>query len=375
MKNKKSISSVILVFMILIVFAFCGKQKPEWGGTIEEVDGVTVVKNPKEPIYGEGIFGLKDELTIGKKKGEEEYMFTRLIAIDVDEEGNIYTLDLREGHIKAFDNNGKYIKTIGKKGQGPGEMQMPYNIHITPKKEILVNDARARRLLFFSLDGTFLRQISTAKMTFFVYPKMNSKGMIVGSKQIPGGLIPGFELLMFDSNFDLIKTISKIELPKPPIIEPEIPEFCWEYTQEDNLIWGIPTKYELHVLNMEGEIIKKIKKDYDPVRVTEEEKEVMKKRFSMEGAPPNIKFEFPQNHLAFVNLSIDDEGRIFIGTYEKIENGEGYYYDVFDSEGKYLAKIPLKLEPQVWKKGNLYTIEEDDEGFQVVKRYKVTWSY
>ena len=177
MKNKKTIRSVILVFMILIVFAFCGKQKPQWGGTIEEVDGVTVVKNPKEPIYGEGIFGLKDELTIGKKKGEEEYMFTRLIAIDVDEKGNIYTLDLREGHIKAFDNNGKYIKTIGKKGQGPGEMQMPYNIHITPKKEILVNDARARRLLFFSLDGTFLRQISTAKMTFFVYPKMNSKGI------------------------------------------------------------------------------------------------------------------------------------------------------------------------------------------------------
>jgi hypothetical protein len=297
-----------------------------------------------------------------------------LRAIDVDEKGNIYALDSREGHIKVFDNNGKYVRTIGKKGQGPGEMQTPYDIHITPKKEILVNDVRARRFLFFLLDGTFQRQISTAKMTFFLNPKMNSKGMIVGSKQILG-LIPGFELLMFDSNFDLIKTIAKIELPKPPTFKPELPEFFWEYTQEDKLVWGTSTKYELQVLNEEGEITKKIEKDYSPVKITQEEKEEMMKRFSKEGAPPAIKFEFPQNHLAFMNLSIDDEGRIFLGTYEKAEKGEGYYYDVFDSEGKYLAKIPLKDKPQVWKNRDFYTIEEDDEGYKVIKRYKVMWDY
>jgi len=374
MKNKYS---AILAICVLLGMAFLMAnqgQNPQWKGTIEDEDGITVVKNPKAPIYGKDIFGLKEELTIGEKEGEEEYMFTRLSAIDVDEKGNIYTLHLREGHIKVFDNKGKYIKTFGRKGQGPGEMQFPYNIHITPKKEILLNDVRARRLLFYSLDGVFLKQISTAKMTFFLDPKINSMGMIVGSKQILG-LIPGFELLMFDTNFDLIKTIATIELPKPPAINPEMPEFCWEYTKEDNLIWGIPTKYELQVLNEEGEIIKKIKKDYDPVKITEEEKEVMTKRFSMEGAPPNIKIELPQNHLVFMNLSIDDEGRLFLGTYEKGRDGEGYYYDVFDSEGKYLTKILLKAMPQVWKKRNLYTIEEDDEGYQVVKRYKVTWSY
>jgi hypothetical protein len=32
------------------------------------------------------------------------------------------------------------------------------------------------------------------------------------------------------------------------------------------------------------------------------------------------------------------------------------------------------MRPRVWKKKKLYTIEEDEEGFQVVKRYKVKWS-
>ena len=39
------------LIIILSLFVFCGPQKAEWGGTIEEVDGVTVVKNPREGIW------------------------------------------------------------------------------------------------------------------------------------------------------------------------------------------------------------------------------------------------------------------------------------------------------------------------------------
>jgi hypothetical protein len=41
--------------------------------------------------------------------------------------------------------------------------------------------------------------------------------------------------------------------------------------------------------------------------------------------------------------------------------------------GKYMAKISLKSRPYVIKKNKLYTIEEDNEGYQIVKRYKITW--
>jgi hypothetical protein len=39
------------------------------------------------------------------------------------------------------------------------------------------------------------------------------------------------------------------------------------------------------------------------------------------------------------------------------------------------VKIPLKTRPYVLKKRKLYTIEEDEEGYQIVKRYKVTWKH
>ena len=83
MKNKIKIASIVislsafsvaLLILVFFLFVSCEKQKTEWKGTIEKVSGVTVVKNPKEPIYEEDVFGLDEELTIG------ETMFTCMLG-------------------------------------------------------------------------------------------------------------------------------------------------------------------------------------------------------------------------------------------------------------------------------------------------------
>ncbi|NIO48961.1 MAG: hypothetical protein GTN73_05935 [Candidatus Aminicenantes bacterium] len=65
---------------------------------------------------------------------------------------------------------------------------------------------------------------------------------------------------------------------------------------------------------------------------------------------------------------------MFVQTWERTENEEGNFYDVFNSEGKYIAKIFLKFSPKVWNGNKLYTIEEDKDGLQIIKRYKVNWN-
>ena len=112
MKNKTAANSILILFSILIISASCGKQKEEWKGKIEVEDGVTVVKNPKEPIYQENIFELEEELTIGGEEGKEEQMFMNIGSIDVSEDGTIYVLDGRAANIKVFDSSGKFPATI-----------------------------------------------------------------------------------------------------------------------------------------------------------------------------------------------------------------------------------------------------------------------
>jgi len=70
LKTKTKIISVVLFLSIVILFISWGKQKTEWQGTIEKKNGVTVVKNPKEPLFGEIKFELEEDLSIGSEENE-----------------------------------------------------------------------------------------------------------------------------------------------------------------------------------------------------------------------------------------------------------------------------------------------------------------
>jgi len=69
--------------------------------------------------------------------------------VQVDEEENIYVLDSKEIRIKIFDKNGKPLRTCGKKGQGPGEIQTPTRMYLTSEKEILIYDQGNRYFLIY----------------------------------------------------------------------------------------------------------------------------------------------------------------------------------------------------------------------------------
>ena len=139
MKSKIKIISVVISLSVLIILISFGGQKAEWKGTIEEENGVTVVKNPKKPIYGEDVFNIEEELSFGDDEEDEDYMFSEVSHITVDNDGRIYVLDRRESHVKLFDQDGKYVRTIGRKGQGPGELNDPIFIYF-PRNELLVTN-------------------------------------------------------------------------------------------------------------------------------------------------------------------------------------------------------------------------------------------
>ena len=109
MKNKTRAASIVLFLSAFIKAISFDRQKAEWKGKIEVENGVNVIKNPKEPIYGKNVFILAEELSIGKAGRGEEYIFSRLRSIAVDEKERIYVLDTKEAHMKVFDKNGDYV--------------------------------------------------------------------------------------------------------------------------------------------------------------------------------------------------------------------------------------------------------------------------
>lgn len=330
-------------------------------------DGVTVVYNPKAPAPLPGTktkLVLKEDFAIGRI----EPLFSDLIDVAVDDRGEIYALDRKEAKISVFDSRGVLLRTIGKKGQGPGELQGPREIRITPQKEIMITDSSARQLVFFTLQGQFLRNVSTARLQFFNRPRADSRGDIVADistvdqeyvaqiKKLSPSLEPKF-------------IVSSVALLKYPNFDPFLPRFTYEIGRDDIIIWGLPTKYEIHIWSREGKPLRKIVKDYDPVMITEDEKKERTEGLITSG----INIVWPKSHHAYDFLVLDDEGRIFVRTYEKLKDKKTFYHDVFDNEGRYIARVALPTRSYVWKKGWLYTIEEDEEGYRSIKVYKSAW--
>jgi len=301
----------ILFITCFLLLVSCNQEKTDWKGTIEENDGVTIVKNPKEPLYNGEVFTLEEELIIGNPEGSEEYMFSRIRDIDVDNNEKIYVLDSKESHIKVFNKDGGYVTVIGKKGQGPGEIQSAGNFSITPNNEILINDSFARSLHYFSLNGEYLKSTLLTNKSMFTRPQVNSQNNIVASYVVMDNVVIS-HLKLFSPDLKEKLTIFSYELAKYPVINPYFPQCYWQISRDDNIIWGCADKYEIEILNPDGVLFLKIFKEYDPIKVTEEEKEKwVKANWGDQGVPSDIKVSWNDNQNAFMYLSLDESGEAF----------------------------------------------------------------
>jgi hypothetical protein len=380
---KIKITSFVVVFFIAasMLLVSCGQQKAKWKGSVEEQDGVTVVKNPAQPIYSNDVFRLEEDLTIDNVEEEEGFTFQDITHLIVDDDENIYASDSKAAFIKVFDKSGNYLRTIGKKGQGPGEFVYPFEILVMPQGELMVNDLNQLRVHFFSLDGKFLRQFSSSTMAMFRRPRVDSEGHIIVGHVNVGDPVETV-LKKLDSDLNPVLTLATRPVVSKPPTNFEYFEvrrstnLVWDIAMEDNIVWGVFDKYEIFMNNPEGKLIRKIVREYDGIGINKEEEEkLIKAWFGNNPVPPQMTIKFPKVYPPFFRFTCDEEGRIFAQTYEKTEDEEEYYYDVFDSEGKYIVRISLKYRPHVWKNKKLYMIEENEEGFQIVKRYKVTWNF
>jgi hypothetical protein len=79
----------------------------------------TIVRFAQRPIHP-GVSTLVEELSIGVADGAEEYMLGEIADIALGADGSIYAFDRQVPAIRQYDARGKFVRTIGRRGQGPG---------------------------------------------------------------------------------------------------------------------------------------------------------------------------------------------------------------------------------------------------------------
>ena len=139
--------------------------------------------------------------------------------------------------------------------------------------------------------------------------------------------------------------------------------------------------YEILVYDGEGSLVRKIRKQYDPVRMTSETREAL-----LHGVPDNSPMRdpavFPYYLPPIHTLFSDEEGRLYAATFERGEQWGEYWCDIFNREGAFFTRISLPLhfgrDPfpvhALVKNQHLYCVGEKENGYQQLKIFRMIWN-
>lgn len=344
---------------------------------------VIVVRNGKSPRLVQGkrtALSLKHDLTLGEDNDHPDSTFSVLNYFTVDNQGNIYVLDQRECKVKIFAPPGVLVSVFGRKGQGPGEMQSPAGIGFDPDGNIFVHEYFGRRLQYYDRKGKWLRNASFLALDLQNI-QMDSRGCISSLRVTRGAGPTKFEITKLDAGFHPSKIIATLEWPRAKNMAPVgYPHLFFCVNRQDGLIWAQSTEYRIHVLDAKGKPVRDIFRESPLLEVTERYKSRFLRLVEYLDRKSSIKFPksvyvFPRHFPAMQALFVDDQGRLYIRTYEWDAAGD-ILYDIFNEDGVFMARFPLpeREEAMMVKNGYLYAMIRDQvAGEYLLKRYQMTW--
>lgn len=315
-------------------------------------------------LYRGGKIRFVPEITLDDNSMPEDVFFESPYAITSDNEGYVYICDFRANNIKKFNASGKFIKIIGREGQGPGEFSWPF-MATYAKNRLVVWDMRNMRICAVTPDGEHIKaekiSINTGRPQ-----KMRSlpNGDIVIEKE---KIFYGEQdkpqectIEIFSPDLEHKKTIYSQEVWRNIYVRWEggmgnVPQpfsrlMHWDVTPGGKIVIGFSEKYEISIYDSDKGKLSTFSHSYDPVRVTEEDKKAHfgGMTFSMDGVrtkkiPDYVEknTKFPKFKPAFWDIIVDSEGNILVFPYRINRQEMSRYFDAFDSERNFIANVQV----------------------------------
>jgi len=375
----------LLLILLIYAFSLSCSSKNEVEKAYE--DGVEIILNRVEPYRLEekpSTFDLETVLTIDMER--EDIVREGMGGageFDVDGEGNIYIVAFKnaKNFVYRFDQKGELLNSFGRYGQGPGELEWPFLNKVFEDGRIAFTDLMIKYKVL-NKEGHLVQEICPRFRISYVFPLENGKFIVERPRydEITSrdGLVP-YTVSLCDSNFKKIKELDRHQWP--PNNERLVPVFMWRVSAGHIYIANEERGYEILDYDLEGNLRRKIRKAYRPVVVTEE---IKKDRFDFRYEQSGISHDryFPNPLPPLSSFFVDDEGRLFVMTYEAGNSPGEYMYDLFNANGVFIGRKSLnmgssqfisKIQYAKIRKGFLYYYREKENGYKELVVQRVIW--
>jgi hypothetical protein len=377
-KMSLAVALVISAFAIVLAASSCSKRAAEtaWKAEIEIVDGVKTIRNPETPKYGAFAFDLVEDLVIGEEK-DEAYFFPDYVNVNVDGQGRFYVCDGGNRRVQVYDENGVFMRSLGRLGQGPGEYRFPSNVLIAATGDIYIDSGPS--FVVFGPDGVFKKNIMLK--TFLSTKSLGPGDTIIGGPQ-PNYAEAKHKLVQLSPEGEMLRTLAEFRAYGA---SPGLMIFHWysggighSLRSEDSLFYGYSLDYKIHVVDGEGRELLAFSKVEKSQGITGEEADLTRKEgiwfWSRQGDGKTVPLDLPDHRPFFSRFFSDDLGRLYVVRFKPITEKAvtSTDVDVFSRDGIYLYRMTWPFTPRIIKGEFLYEVRQDEEaGLTKIIRHRI----
>jgi hypothetical protein len=364
--------------------------------------------------------------SIGAAEGESWEMLSNVRAAAFDSRDNLYVLDASNARVLMFDANGKFVRAIGKKGQGPGELMTPSAMTVTSNGIVAVADGSRQAFSLFKPDGTFLNNVTfpetegtgAAQSYLYAHPRGGVVAQMFVRRQNREAGTPTVERKAPIKWFDLSSSGKATQLYEftLPSITPNVtplsgggvsittvppnwsPPYVFGLLPNGSVVALHDARYRLHIVNAAGKVERILERPIAPKKGTQKDKEAfitnLHANFDLgsmntRGGGTTASSEGAQARLASAlknapwlevvpvvrRLATDPTGRIWLA---RTPADFGVYgpVDLIRADGSYIGTIAKGTLPAaVSATGRAAFIERDDLAVEhvTVKQLPAKW--
>jgi len=259
--------------------------------------------------------------------------------------GRVYIQDKTDIAAYSFEN-GRFLRRIGRKGQGPGEFTMLGGFAVLADRIVAIDITKT---LFFSIEGEYLSQISPpARIMFYPFLPVGKHFVGVPRERRDDGSVPPPIGVIYDPAGKPVKRfyeVPDILPPPPPPPGSSLPSGqedalmvrdYFDYVVHDNKIFVADSRkgLSISVFDETGTLLYEIRHPLERVKMSKEYRDFATKSWP-EKYWTTHKPVFPEVFPAFAAFKID-ANRIYAVTAAK-KDGR-YEVIVMDLEGKILER-------------------------------------
>jgi len=149
--NFTATRKLVIIAIFLFIFIGCHERKPTSAITTFEVDRIAQKTAKMQEII--------PDFTIVSLETNDESLIQYIKKVIVFE-NRIFILDDQRPIFAIFSDEGQFVQTIGRKGNGPGEFYHPTDFILDTKNKLIeLYDGFRDQILIYDFNGKYLKSI------------------------------------------------------------------------------------------------------------------------------------------------------------------------------------------------------------------------